>query len=196
MRPKATIISALASATLLSAATAAWCGSPALDGASQADVPQASAPQQAAAPKAAAAAATPGVARRAVHRVAAELKKLSPRMFGDRLFAKAEKEFPAFCNDWGTKLKDRERNNIAHLDWKDSNGLQTSTYVGYGSIQSCTCKQSSKGIPVGKLYYQEFEYRLEGKTLDEARHATPKPNSITNTTEIFRWDKKQDKWIY
>ena len=117
-------------------------------------------------------------------------------MFGDRLLAKAEKEFPAFCHDWESKLRDRERNNIAHLDWKDSNGIETSTYTGYGSIQSCTCKQSSKGIPVGKLYYQEFEYRLEGKTLDEARHATPKPDTVTNTTEIFRWDKKQDKWIY
>ena len=117
-------------------------------------------------------------------------------MFGDRLFAKAEKQFPAFCQDWESKLRDRERNNIAHLDWKDSNGLETTTYTGYGNIQSCTCKQSSKGIPVGKLFYQEFEYRLEGKTLDEARRAAPKPDTVTNTTEIFRWDKKQDRWIY
>jgi len=131
-----------------------------------------------------------------MHRVKYELAKIAPRMFGDRLFAKAEKEFPAFCHDWQSKLRDRERNNMAHLDWKDSNGIETTTYTGYGSIQSCTCKQSSKGIPVGKLYYQEFEYRLEGKTLDEALHATPKPDTVTNTTEIFRWDKKQDRWIY
>jgi len=181
MRPIVTAALGFASAALLSAATAAWCASPA-------------------APAQPDAAATPSALKSAggstVHHVKAALAKIAPRMLADRRFAKAEKEFPTFCRDWESKLRDRERNNIAHLSWKDSNGLETSTYTGYGRIQSCTCTQSSKGIPVGKLYYQEFEYRLEGKTLDEARRATPKPDAVTNTTEIFRWDQKQDKWIY
>ena len=33
---------------------------------------------------------------------------------------------------------------------------------------------------------------LSGRTVEEARHATPKPVGITNTTEIFRWDRT--KW--
>jgi hypothetical protein len=191
---------AFATAALLSAATAAWCDPSQPDAATLASAPDASAPEAEApapAPDQPDDAAAPSAAKpSAVHRVKAELAKIAPRVFGDRLFAKAEKEFPAFCHDWGSKLRDRERNNIEHLTWKDSNGLETSIYTGYGNIQSCTCKQSSKGIPVGKLFYQEFEYRLEGKTQDEALHATPKPDTVTNTTEIFRWDKKQDKWIY
>jgi len=177
--------------TLLSAASAAWCASPQPDAAAQAASP-------AAAPQAVPSAAAKPPDASTLHRVKAALQQLSPRkLLPNRLFAKAEKQFPAFCSDWGAKLRERERNNVAHLAWKvDGSGLETTTYVGYGRIQECTCKQSSKGIPVGKLNYQEFEYKLEGKTLDEARHATPKPDSITNTTEIFRWDKKQDKWVY
>ncbi len=195
MRLPAIVAIALGSTVL--SGSAAWCASPQPDIAAQAAAPQPAA-SPAAAPQAGASAASQPTAASRLQRVKAELEKLSPRkLLSDRLFAKAEKQFPAFCSDWGAKLRERERNNVAHLAWKlDGGGLESTTYVGYGKIQQCSCKQSSKGIPVGKLFYQEFEYKLEGKTLDEARHAAPKPDSITNTTEIFRWDKKQDKWIY
>jgi hypothetical protein len=154
--------------------------------------PAAASPPAAAGQPAAATTATPKT-----HRVRALLHKLTHRRLDSAgLFKEAEQEFPAFCQDWGSKLRDRERNNVDHIDWKPAQGGEAGTYVGYGNIQSCTCKQTPKGIPVGKLVYQEFEYELDGKTLDEARHAKPKEDSITNTTEIFRFDTKQDKWIY
>jgi hypothetical protein len=131
------------------------------------------------------------------HTIKAALQRISPsRLLADRLFKRAEVAFPAFCKDWESKLRARERNNVSHINWQAHDGVETGTYVGYGSIQSCITKESSKGIPVGKLSYQEFQYQLEGKTTDEAMHATPRPASITNTTEIFRYDKNKSKWIY
>jgi hypothetical protein len=114
----------------------------------------------------------------------------------ERIFERARSSFAGFCQDWQSKLKARERNNITHIAWKRFGDKETGTYVGYGDVQSCTCKQTGKGIPIGKLGYREYEYELDGKTPDEATHAHPKPLSITNTTEIFRWDDKLGKWIY
>jgi hypothetical protein len=181
MRLKVTTASALAA--LLTIAAPAWCADSAPSGAQDS--------------AAAAAPADGAAAPQKAHPIRAALSKLSPaRLLDSKLFQRAEHEFPAFCKDWESKLKEREHNNVSHVSWKVENGEEVGSYVGYGNVQSCTCKQSSKGIPVGKLTYQEFEYKLEGKTLDEAEHAKPQQNGITNTTEIFRWDKKQDKWIY
>jgi hypothetical protein len=111
-------------------------------------------------------------------------------------FKRAAKAFPAFCKDWGAKLRKRERDNLTHITWKTKNGAEVGTYTGYGSVKTCECKQSSKGIPVGKLSYQEFEYELDGKTVEEAKHAPPKTDSVTDTTELIGYDKKKKKWFY
>jgi hypothetical protein len=190
MRPYVAVAWVLATA-VMTATSAGWAADPAADAAQPAAA--AAAPAAAGQPAAGQPATTPKP-----HRIRALLHKLSPRRLLDSagLFKQAEKEFPAFCEDWGSKLKDRERNNVEHIDWKPAQGGEAGTYVGYGNILGCTCKQTAKGIPVGKLNYQEFEYELDGKTTDEALHAKPKENGITNTTEIFRFDTKQDKWIY
>jgi hypothetical protein len=111
---------------------------------------------------------------------------------GDTVFEHAAGLFPAFCKDWERKLHDRELNNLENVTWKDQNGWKTGTYLGYSPIKTCSCKRSTGGAPIGELTYQETEYYLTGRTVEEARHAQPKPVGVTNTTEIFRWDKT--KW--
>jgi hypothetical protein len=111
---------------------------------------------------------------------------------GDDVFRRATQTFPAFCKDWERRLHDRELNNLESMTWKDKDGYKTGTYLAYSPIKSCNCKRSTGGVPIGELTYQETEYFLEGKTPDDARHAQPKPVGITNTTEIFRWDR--NKW--
>lgn len=116
----------------------------------------------------------------------------TPPRSGDSAFDQASELFPAFCKDWQRKLHDRELNNLENVTWKDQNGWKTGTYLGYSPIKTCDCKRSTGGVPIGELTYQETEFYLTGRTVEEARHAQPKPVGITNTTEIFRWDKT--KW--
>jgi hypothetical protein len=111
---------------------------------------------------------------------------------GDDVFERASDSFPAFCKDWERRLHDRQLNNLENMSWKDENGYKTGTYLGYSPIKSCDCKRSTGGVPIGELTYQETEYYLSGRTVEEARRADPKPVGITNTTEIFRWD--HTKW--
>ena len=115
------------------------------------------------------------------------------RSGADRLFARAAAAFPAFCEDWERKLKDRERNNLQHVSWQRKDGWVTGTYVGYGTLTSCTCKKS-EGQPIGEVRYQEFTYYLLGKSVEQAEHAAAKPVSVTNTLEIFNWE--HGRWFY
>ncbi|HEY2106011.1 MAG TPA: hypothetical protein VGH29_09520 [Candidatus Binataceae bacterium] len=116
----------------------------------------------------------------------------TPPPSGDPKFDNAALAFPDFCRDWQRKLHDRELNNLENISWKDQNGWKTATYVSYSPVKTCNCKRSTGGVPIGELTYQETELYLAGRTVEEARHASPKPVGITNTTEIFRWNKS--KW--
>ncbi|HKD66493.1 MAG TPA: hypothetical protein VKB84_06600 [Candidatus Binataceae bacterium] len=116
----------------------------------------------------------------------------TPPRTGDSAFDHAAELFPSFCKDWQRRLHDRELNNLENITWKDQNGWKTGTYLAYSPIKTCNCKHSTGGVPIGELTYQETEYYLTGRTVEEARHAAPKPVGITNTTEIFRWDRT--KW--
>jgi hypothetical protein len=111
---------------------------------------------------------------------------------GDAAFERASQLFPAFCKDWERRLHDRELNNMETVSWKDQDGYKTGTYLAYSPIKTCNCKRSTGGVPIGELTYQETEYYLAGHTVEEARHAPPKTVGVTNTTEIFRWDRT--KW--
>lgn len=116
----------------------------------------------------------------------------SPIHTGDPAFDHASDSFPAFCKDWQRRLHDRELNNVENISWKDQNGWKTGTYLAYSPVKSCSCKRSTGGVPIGELTYQETEEYLAGRTVEEARHSQPKAVGVTNTTEIFRWDKT--KW--
>ncbi len=109
-------------------------------------------------------------------------------------FERASAAFDGFCKDWERKLSQREHDNFAAIQWKHEKGWTVGQYLGYSKIRSCTCKQSSRGAPVGELTYGETNNYLTGKTEDEARHAKPKVSLTTETTEIFGWGKKG--WEY
>jgi len=112
----------------------------------------------------------------------------------DILYLRAANAFPAFCQDWGRKLQSRDVNNVDNVSWQVKGGWETGTYIVYSPIKTCDTKRAANGQPIGELTYQETEYYLTGHTITEARHAHPKPVSVTNTTEIFRWDRTH--WDY
>jgi hypothetical protein len=111
-----------------------------------------------------------------------------------RIYARAAAAFPDFCEDWGHKLRVREADNLSSLNFHQDRGYEVASYVGYSPIKSCECKESAEGIPLGKVTYDEQDYFVEGKTIDEARHNPPKLVGVTHTLEIFSWD--QNKWFY
>ena len=126
--------------------------------------------------------------------VAAVIKKLDPlRELHERRFKIAAAQFPAFCRDWQQKLEDRTQWNLSRIAWHVDHGIESGTYTGYSTINSCTTKLSDSGVAIGKLTYEEYTYLLSGKTVDQAKHAQPKQLSIMRTLEIFRFD--HGKWF-
>jgi hypothetical protein len=120
------------------------------------------------------------------------LELLSPAQ--RRTYERAAAAFTDFCHEWEGLLHEREVDNLAHLSWREDGGLQTANYTGYGKVESCICKESKEGLPIGKIQYEEINYSMVGKTIDEARHAEPKLIHEIRTLEIFSWDK--GKWFY
>jgi hypothetical protein len=109
-------------------------------------------------------------------------------------FQVASAAFPDFCRDWEHKLSVREHDNVEHIKWEMRDGMETGSYVGYSSIDSCTCKEASNGVAVGILTYKEVDYTLTGKSVEEAKHAAPHAASIVPTREIFAYEK--GKWFW
>jgi hypothetical protein len=133
-----------------------------------------------------------------VHKLVVQIEDLGERLA--RLTKEQRKKWedasaalPAFCNDWSRMLHDREVNNLAHLDWHQQQGYETATYTGYGQIEGCEAKESDEGIPIGKVRYEEMNYSLSGKSIDDAKsHRTLV--GTTSTLEIFSYEK--DRWFY
>ncbi|MDB5108378.1 MAG: hypothetical protein JWM69_1319 [Candidatus Binatus sp.] len=128
-------------------------------------------------------------------RVTSMVEKLTPeRIKRNREFKVASTTFPDFCKHWEQNLRDRERYNLAKLNFSEKEGFETATYTGYGKILGCEAHQSKDGYSIGKLSYEEFIYYIVGKTKEEARSGAPKAISDLHTIEIFRWENK--KWFY
>jgi len=100
---------------------------------------------------------------------------------------------PDFCHEWERLLHNREMDNLAHLNWKNRDGYQTANYTGYSKVQACEAKESAQGIPIGKVVYDERNYYLAGKTVEEAK-SNAKVVGTTSTLEIFSFEK--DRWFY
>jgi hypothetical protein len=109
-------------------------------------------------------------------------------------FQVASAAFPGFCRDWAHKLSVREHDNLGNIKWVMHDGSETGNYVGYSPIDSCTCKEASNGVAVGILTYKEFDYTLTGKSVEEAKHATPHATAVVPTREIFAYEK--GKWFW
>jgi len=124
-----------------------------------------------------------------------EARRLNPAMIHAlKEFHTASAQFPNFCREWEHKLVVREHDNLNHIKWVMHNGVETGSYVGYSAIDSCTCKQSSNGVSVGILTYKEYNYTLTGKSVTDAKHATPHADSVVPTREIFAYEK--GKWFW
>jgi hypothetical protein len=111
-----------------------------------------------------------------------------------RIYQQAASVFPGFCHDWERPLHEREVNNLENLTWRNDGGLEIASYTGYGKLESCQCKASKEGLPIGEIQYEEINYSIIGKTIEEARHAAPKLTHQIRTLEIFSWDK--GRWFY
>jgi hypothetical protein len=125
----------------------------------------------------------------------AAARTLNPAMIRAlKEFQVASASFPGFCRDWARKLSVREHDNLGHIKWAMHEGVETGSYVGYSPIDSCTCKEASNGVAVGILTYKEFDYTLTGKSVEEARHATPHATTVVPTREIFAYER--GKWFW
>jgi hypothetical protein len=109
-------------------------------------------------------------------------------------FQIASAAFPDFCREWAHKLSVREHDNLSNIKWVMANGVETGNYVGYGAIDSCTCKEATNGVAVGILTYKEYDYTLTGKSVEDAKHASPHATSVVPTREIFAYEK--GKWFW
>jgi hypothetical protein len=109
-------------------------------------------------------------------------------------FQVASASFPDFCRDWARKLSVREHDNLGQIKWVMHDGVETGTYVGYSSIDSCTSKEATNGVAVGILTYKELDYTLTGKSVEEAQHATPHATTVVPTREIFAYEN--GKWFW
>jgi hypothetical protein len=126
--------------------------------------------------------------------IKAAAKKLGPAMARAlKEFETAKETFTGFCEQWHQKLVYRQVNDVKHIEWKLRHGIETGTYVSYGPIESCVCKQADNGVPIGEITYKEMDYTLTGKTIGQAKQAKPAVN-VVPTREIFSWDK--GKWFY
>jgi hypothetical protein len=122
---------------------------------------------------------------------AADLARLTAAQ--RRKWETAVASLPSFCQDWSRMLHDREVNNLLHLQWQGGPGGETATYTGYGTVENCQAKESSEGVPIGKVTYEERNYALYGKSIDDAK-AHPQLTRVTRTLEIFSYEK--DRWFY
>jgi hypothetical protein len=102
-------------------------------------------------------------------------------------YEQAARSFPELCHAWQRKLDEDARNQKNLLQWQDREGWKTATYSSYGPIQSCTCKLRD-GVPLGRITYEEIEYYIAGRTVEEARNAQPITVGSTNTIVILRWE--------
>jgi hypothetical protein len=111
-----------------------------------------------------------------------------------RTFERAAAAFASFCQDWERMLHDRQIDNRAHLELHANGEYETATFIAYSKIESCQCKLSAKGSPLGEMKYKELSYYLVGRTIDDAKSAQPLLYGATDTLEIFSWEK--NKWTY
>jgi hypothetical protein len=104
-------------------------------------------------------------------------------------------KFKTFCDGWMEKLRERERNNIAHIEWKPGGGGVVGEYVGYDT-QNFTVGDitNAETKPIGRVIYMELKMRLSGSSQVDALAQKPEIVERTEVTELFRYDR--GNWVY
>jgi hypothetical protein len=104
-------------------------------------------------------------------------------------------KFQTFCDGWMGKLRERERNNIAHIDWKRDTSGVVGEYVGYDTtnitIPDITNPDKQ---PIARVVYMELKLRLSGTSDVDALAKKPEIVERTEVTELFRFD--HGDWVY
>ena len=104
--------------------------------------------------------------------------------------------FVVFCSQWMMKLAERERANLAGLQFKAGPSGVVAEYVGYAKQPlSCKSRVERPGVRgVGVMIYHEIRYRREGSDRETAQASEPKVIERIEVTEVFRYDGT--RWSY
>lgn len=103
-----------------------------------------------------------------------------------------KQSFDQFCQEWMQKLRERERYNLAHIEWTPTADGVVGKYVGYS--EEYTCILTDGKPPVGKMRYQQMVYEKKGGTAPTAEDSPPRAIEQIDTTEFFSQFK--GKWYY
>lgn len=110
--------------------------------------------------------------------------------------AELEAKFRTFIESWMAKLRERERHNIAHIQWKPGERGVVGEYVGYDTTnyQVADIRNPDSGTPIGRVVYMELKKRVSGASEVDALAQTPEIVERTEVTEIFRYER--GSWVY
>ncbi|HEY8517852.1 MAG TPA: hypothetical protein VIS07_20265 [Candidatus Binatia bacterium] len=104
-------------------------------------------------------------------------------------------EFKRFCDSWMEKLRERERHNIANIEWKPNGTGVVGEYIGYDTtnvqIPEIT---NADTTPIGRVIYHELKLRLSGASQVDALAQQPEIIERTEVTELFRYER--GNWVY
>lgn len=104
-------------------------------------------------------------------------------------------KFKTFCDSWMEKLRERERNNIAHIEWKPGERGVVGEYVGYDTTNITIPEISNPDKdPIGRVIYMELKLRVSGTTDVDALAQKPEIVERTEVTELFRFER--GSWVY
>jgi hypothetical protein len=142
-----------------------------------------------------AAASLPAPAKMPIKQVAAHKATAKEKAADSQESAeKAASTWPDFCTEWMGKLAVRERDNIANIRWETGADGVKGVYVGYSKDHTCTLREGTEKVPVGKIGYLEVSYEKRGASIPEAQQSEPRPTVSYEVTEIFEYIK--GKWDY
>jgi len=104
-------------------------------------------------------------------------------------------KFKTFCDGWMEKLRERERNNIAHIEWKPGDRGVFGEYVGYDTTTFQIPEISNPDKqPIGRVIYMELKLRVSGTSDVDALAQKPEIVERTEVTELFRFER--GSWVY
>ena len=104
-------------------------------------------------------------------------------------------KFKTFCDVWMGKLRERERNNVAHIEWKPGDRGVVGEYVGYDTTNFTIPEISNPDkSPIGRVIYMELKLRVTGTSDVDALAQKPEIVERTEVTELFRFER--GSWVY
>jgi hypothetical protein len=105
------------------------------------------------------------------------------------------RKFEQFAAEWMDKLRQRQKHNVANLEWHARGQGVESVYIGYDTANYQILPLTNlDSVPIGKLVYMELKLRVVGPSRDAALSQEPQVIERVEVTELFRY--QQGKWVY